>query len=373
MITQLSNLRQLITRPTSSILKYAAPDTDPLAAGRELGAEALLDGHVQKAQERLRLTVQLVSGADGAPLWAGKFDADFTDIFAVQDAISEQVARALALKLNDAEQRRLTKHHTANTEAYQCYLQGRYYDAKFTYEGFSKAIECFNQALTLDPRFALAYVGLAEVWFHGATFYFPPNEALPRMRDAAAQAAAIDDTLAEAHTMLAAAKMNLDWDWAGAERAYQHALELNPASAAAHHWYGWWLVLLGRHDESIAELQHALRLDPLSQLAYGFLGSALYFARRFDEALAHAERAIEVEPHYWMAHWAMACSYERLGRWSEALAACERALALSDSPMIKATLATCMPERERSERQNSFWLNCSSWERSVLSRPITWR
>jgi DNA-binding winged helix-turn-helix (wHTH) protein/Tfp pilus assembly protein PilF len=341
LITQLSNLRRLITRPTSSVLKYAAPTVDLLAAGRELAVDALLDGHVQKAQDRLRLTVQLIGVADGAPLWAGKFDAEFTDIFAVQDTISEQVARALALKLNEAEQRRLTKHHTDNAEAYQLYLQGRYYDAKFTAAGFNKALDCFKQALALDPRFALAYVGLAEVYFHGATFYFPPNEALPRMREAAAQAAVLDDTLAEAHTMLAAAQMNLDWDWAGAEHSYQRALELNPGLAAAHHWYGWLLVLLGRHDESIAELQQALRLDPLSQLAYGFLGSALYFARRFDESLAHAQRAVEVEPDYWMAHWGVACAYERLGQWPEAIAACQRALALSDAPMIKATLAMC--------------------------------
>lgn len=341
LITQLSNLRQLITRPTSSVLKYAATQADPLAAGRELGVEALLDGHVQKAEDRLRLTVQLISSADGGLLWAGKFDAPFADIFSMQDAISEQVARALALKLSDTEQRRLTKHHTANTEAYQLYLQGRYYDAKLTHEGLTRAIECFNRAIELDPRFALAYVGLAEVYFHGTTFYFAPNESLPRMKEAATHAAAIDDTLAEAHTMLAVVKMNLDWDWAGAERAYQQALKLDPGQAIAHLWFGWLLVLLGRHDQSIAELQQAIQLDPLSQLAYGFLGSALYFARRFDEALTHVRRAVKVAPDYWMAHWMVGNCCERLGQWPEAIAACERAVALSDAPIIKATMAAC--------------------------------
>jgi serine/threonine-protein kinase len=204
-----------------------------------------------------------------------------------------------------------------------------------------KAVECFNQALALDLRFALAYVGLAEVYLHGATFYFAPGEALPLMKEAAAQAAAIDDTLADAHTMLAVAKMNLDWDWAGAESAYQHALRLDPGQAIAHLWYGWYLVLLGRHDQSIAELQQAIRLDPLAQLAYGFLGSALYFAGRFDEALTNARRAVEVASDYWMAHWMVGNCYEALGQWPEAIAACERALALSDAPITKATLAVC--------------------------------
>lgn len=341
LITQLSNLRQLITRPTSSVLKYAAPGSDPLIAGRELGVEALLDGYVQKDEDRLRLTVQLISVADGAPLWAGKFDAQFTDIFSVQDTISEQVAQALAVKLSDHDQQRLIRHHTANTEAYQLYLQGRYHDAKLTYEGLTKAIECFKQALALDPLFALAYVGLAEVYFHGTTFYFVPGESLPRMKEAATRAAAIDDTLPEAHTMLAVVKMNLDWDWAGAERAYQQALKLDPGQPLAHLWFGWLLVLLGRTDESIRELQQAIRLDPLSQLANGFLGSALYFARRFDDALTQTHRAVEIAPDNWMMHWMVANCYERLSKWPEAIAACNRALALGDSPIIKAMLAIC--------------------------------
>lgn len=353
LITQLSNLRQLITRPTSSVLRYASPATDPLTAGRELGVEAVLEGHVQRIQDRLRLTVQLVSVASGAPLWADRFDARFTDLFAVQDAISGQVARALAPRLGVAEQQQLTRHYTENIEAYQLYLRGRYFVARWSDEYLRKGVECFNQAIALDPDFALAYVGLAEAWFQAATFFLPPGEALPLMKKAAVQAVERDELLAEGHTMLAAARMNLAWDFSGAESEYRRALELNPGLALAHHWYGWLLILLGRHEESIAELKQAQQLDPLSLITGGFLGSAYYFARRYDEALAQVRRVLEIEPNYWFAHWLLAGAYERLEQWPEAIAACQQARALNDSPIVPALLGLCyarMGKRRAAQR-----------------------
>jgi TolB-like protein len=183
LITKLSNIRQIVVRPTSAVLRYADMSHDPVAVGRELKVESVLEGSIRRDSDRIRVTVQLVNVRDEAPLWADRFDEMFTDIFSVEDRISEQVARALVLKITGEEQKQLTKRQTENAEAYQNYLKGLYYTNKATSNGAMKGIEHYNRAIELDPNYALAYAGLAESYTWLSHLCLPPGEAMPRARD----------------------------------------------------------------------------------------------------------------------------------------------------------------------------------------------
>lgn len=339
LITRLSNIRRLVVRPTSAVLKYAPAAQDPSAAGRELQVGLVLEGSIRKSGGRLRATVQLVSVGDGRSLWAGKFDEQFTDIFKVEDSVAERVALALSLRLTGEERDRLKRRYTDDVEAHEFYLKGRYYSNKFTLESFRKAVESFNRALELDPEYALAYAGLAESYWIAADLYLNPREALRKAQEAAARAVAADGELAEAHTFLAATRMNYDWDWAGAERHFERALELNPSHAPARHWYGWYLTLKGRHDEAVSQLLYAKQLDPLSLGINWFLSASLCLAGRYDESAEAARELIDLEPNFWAGHWALAIAHAYKGEYREAFAAYSKAEALDASPMIRAARA----------------------------------
>jgi len=265
LITKLSNIRQLKVRSISSVRKYADLQQDPIAAGRELQVEAVLDGSIQRIGDRVRVTVRLLNVQDGISLWADKFDEPFTNIFALQDSISERVAAALPLNLSREEKDRLSRHYTENTEAFQLYLKGRYFWNKRTEEGFRKGIDYFNQAVRDDPNYAMAYTGMSDCYALLSDFGFvSPKEGFPKAKEAATRALAIDEKLAEAHTSLGHVKRDYDWDWPGAEQEFKRAIELNPNELSAHQWYAVYLSALGRHQEAIAEIKRALDLDPLS-------------------------------------------------------------------------------------------------------------
>ncbi|HYY94139.1 MAG TPA: winged helix-turn-helix domain-containing protein [Pyrinomonadaceae bacterium] len=339
LITRLSNLRRVIVRPTSAVLRYAQPERDPAAAGRELGVELVLEGSVRRAGGRLRATVQLVSAEDGRALWADKFDEEFTDLFEVEDSVAERVATALALRLSGEERAQLSRRYTNNVEAHEFYLRGRYHANKFTLENFYKAIECFDRALEIDPDYALAYAGIAESYWIAADLYLNPREAVKKAQEASIRALKIDDTLAEAHTFLATTRMNYDWDWKEAERHFKRALELNQAYAPARHWYGWFLTIMGRHDEAIAQLQWARQLDPFSLGVNWFLSASLCLAGRYEESAERARELIALEPNFWPGHWALGAARTYQGEFGEAIAAYRRAGALDASPMIRGALA----------------------------------
>lgn len=339
LITRLSNIRRLAVRPTSAVLKYASVEQDPSAAGRELHVALVLEGSMRKSAGRLRATVQLVNVGDGRSLWAERFDEQFTDIFKVEDSVAERVARALSLRLTGEERERIKRRYTDDAEAHEFYLKGRYYSNKFTLESFRKAVESFGRALELDPEYALAYAGLAESYWIAADLYLNPREALRKAQEAAARAVAVDEGLAEAHTFLAATKMNYDWDWAEAERHFERALELNPSHAPARHWYGWYLTLKGRHDDALSQLHYAKKLDPLSLGISWFLSASLCLAGRYDESIEAARELIDLEPNFWAGHWALAIAHAYKGEYREAFAAYSKAEALDASPMIRAAHA----------------------------------
>ncbi|HST22220.1 MAG TPA: winged helix-turn-helix domain-containing protein [Blastocatellia bacterium] len=339
LITRLSNVRQIIVRPTSAVLKYAGINQDPVAIGRELCVESVLEGSIRKSGERIRATVQFVSVEDGRPLWADKFDEKFTDIFAVEDSIAEKVADALALRLSGEEKLLLKKRYTGAVEAHEFYLKGRYYANKFTLENFNKSIESFHRALDIDPNYALVYAGIAEAYWIAADLYLNPEEAVKQTKEAAIKAVEIDDNLAEGHAFLAISRMSYDWDWIESYKGFKRAIELNPVFAPTHQWYGWYLSVTGRHDEAIRESERAKQLDPFSLGINWFLSVSYCLARRYDEALEKALDLIELEPNFWAGHLGAGICYAYRSEYTESIAAHLKAKGLDSSPMIKGSLA----------------------------------
>jgi Tfp pilus assembly protein PilF len=281
--------------------------------------DALLDGSIQTSAGRVRVTVRLVRVGDGATLWGGSFDENVTNLLTVQDAISERVARALVVELTGGERDLLSRHQTESPAAYQAYLRGRYFWNKRTAEGFTKAIENFQQAVAADPRYAAAYAGLADSYLLiGGYQVIPPREAMPKARAAVEQALRLDETLADAHATKALITQNGDWNWKEAEREYRRAIELNQNYATAHHWYGEFLALMGRPGEGEVELQKGLDLDPLSLIINTDLAVVFYRARQFDRAVDQFKKTIEMDSHFALAHEWLASVYETQGRHDNA-------------------------------------------------------
>ena len=297
LITKLGSIRDLITRPIGAVRQYTSPTQDPLEAGRALGVDSVLDGSIQRSGDRIRVTVRLLRIEDGSTLWAGQFDEPFTDIFAVQDAISDQVAQALPLRISVDEKRRLAKRYTNNVAAYELYVKGRFFWNKRTDEGMRTAIEYFSQAVAMAPDYALAYSGLADTYALLSTVVgVAPSDTFPRARVAAERALALADPMAEAHTSLAFVKEAFDWDWAAAEREYRRALELDPNYASAHHRYGVFLCMMARCDEGLLHLEQARQLDPTSMIINADAGLGYYIARRYDDAIGQLRKAQELDP-----------------------------------------------------------------------------
>ncbi len=330
LITKLGNFREIIVRPTNAVVRYAGPGHDLTAVGRELDVEALIDGRIQRTDDRVRVTVQLIWVTDAAPLWSEKFDERFTNIFDLQDTISEAVARALMLKMTE-DKKQVAKRYTDNLEAWQLYLKGRHFWNQRTAQGYRRAIECFEQATGIDPGYALAYAGLADSYqlLGGADGTVPPREVFPKAKAAAARALEIDCTLAEAHTSLARVSITYDRDWPAAERGFKQAIELNPNYTLAHMWYANYLAATGRFDDANTQISLAVKLEPLSVMFGVDAGMISYFARQYDRAIEQIQNALELDQNFWPGHWYLGWVYEAKGLYPEALSEFERAALLS--------------------------------------------
>ncbi len=346
LITRLSNVRRISVRPTSSVARFCHEDYDPLEAGRALGVTHVLDGRIQRAGERVRVTVQLVSVYDQTPIWAGQFDEQFTDVLGIQDSISEQVAELLVPQLTGDERRQLAKRGTDNPEAFEAYIRGRSHWNTLTEEGFAKAITSYYQAVALDPEYAAAYAAIAEYYSWLAIFgIMPPAECFAAARDAAARAVELDDSLAEAHTALGLALLTHETQWEMANVHYLRAIELNPNYAAAHVWYACQLAMEGRFDKSIEEAQQACELDPFNPFKSYIFGWCLYHARRYDECIAHCRDLIRRDSRFSSAHFCLSWVLRRKGEFAEAIQEAEKAIELGgDTPQILASLGSAYAE-----------------------------
>jgi DNA-binding winged helix-turn-helix (wHTH) protein/TolB-like protein len=326
LINQLGRMRQIAIRPTSAVQKYIRREPqDPIQAGRELGVETVLEGSVQHDGNKLRVTLRLLRVGDGVALWSGKFDDEFTDIFAMQDSISQQVAEASVLNLTREERQLLSKRQTDNVEAYRLYLKGRYFWNKRTQAGSQQSLKYFRQAIDIDPTYAAAYAGLADAY---AMLVWQQNlaqaEFVPKAKAAAIKALQIDETLAEAHTSLAFVRFWYDWDFAGAESEYRRAIELNPDYSTAHHWYGEFLALTGRPNEGFRELKLAQEADPLSLIINTDIGKMFFFNRQQDKAIEQLQKTLEMDPDFPIAHLFLAMAYEQKGMHENAIGELEK-------------------------------------------------
>jgi len=330
LITRLSNVKRLSVRPTGAVRKYIAAEQDAVAVGRELRVDAVLNGSVQRSGDGIRVMLQLVSVQDGSVLWAETFDEKFVDIFTVQDRISEHLAASLMLTLTKAERERLTRRETSSPQAFQFYVKGRYFWNKRTQETARKAIEYFQQAIELDPNYALAYVGIADSYIIiGVYSALPPNDAFPKAKEMALKALEIDNSLAEAHTSLAYVKFRYEWDWTGAEDEYRRAIELNPNYATAYQWAALNLAANGRLDEAISQMRRAEELDPLSPIINSNMEWVLYLARRKDDAIAHCQKTLEVDPSFFATHKYLGLLYVQKRMYEQAITEYQKARDLS--------------------------------------------
>ncbi len=330
LITKLNNNRQIIVRPISAVRRYTNLEQDAVTVGRELKVESVLEGTIQRADERVRVTARLVRIETGERLWTETFDERFTDIFAVQDLISKRIIASLELKLSSEEQNQLTKHYTENPEAYQLYLKGRHFWNKITPEGFQKSLGYYQQAIERDPNYALAYVGIADSYnLLGSYGVLPLRESHPKAHAAAVKALEIDDDLAEAHNALAAIIADYYWDWPEAEKHFQRAIELNPNYSVARYWYSQYLQRMGRVDEAITEAKRAQALDPVSHNTSAHVGLALYRARRYDEAIEYLHKAIEMDANALDGHIFLGFVYVQHKRHEEAIAEFQKVVTLS--------------------------------------------
>jgi TolB-like protein/Tfp pilus assembly protein PilF len=340
LIIKLSGLSNIIVRPTSAVRRYIGSDERPDEIARQLNVEAILEGNIYSAGNRVRVTAQLINVKGVTPLWAGKFDERFTDIFDVEDSISEQVAQALMLKLTGHDRQRLTTHYTENIKAYQFYLKGRYHWAKRLSAGTRLAAEHFRAAIDLDPNYSLAYAGLADCYTQLAWLrLLAPCEALPLAKAAALRALELDPLLGEAYASLAWIRLLYDLDYEAAENEFRHSLELKPNYSVARMWFGMFLLAVGRFTEALEEVNKALTLDPLSPIINAVAGWPFYFMRDYQRAIECYRKAIELEPKSLPAHYLLALSYLQFGEPEHAVAEMQIARTLDDSSMTVAGLA----------------------------------
>lgn len=299
-VTRLGNSQKIKIR-SAGIQRSSNPITDPLELGKRLNSDAVLTGNIQQIETRVRFNAQLLSVSDGEVLWTQQFDEDASNLFVLQDSITRQLSDALTLQLTGEEQKLMANKLTENLDALKLYWQGRFYWNRRTPEWIRKGIECFQEAIKLDPNFAQAYAGLADSYAIAASG-IPLDERLIKAKTAAQKALELNENLAEAHTSLAMVLYKFDWDWQNSEIHFRRAIELNPSYPTAHHWYGENLGIAGRFDEALNELKQAESLDPFSLAVKIDTAATLYRAGRYDEALDKAKKVLEIDSDYIQAY-----------------------------------------------------------------------
>ncbi len=335
-LAELPNLRVM---SHNSALRYKGREADAQAVGRQLGVQAVLTGRIVERNDELSIGIELVNAADNSHIWGAQYNRKLSDLLSLQEEISQEIVERLRLKLSGEQARQLTKRYTENPEAYQLLLKARYSARRFTPDSWLKAIDFYNQAIAIAPNYAPAYAGLAIAYTELANFESPAQPLL-RAKEAASRALKLDDTLADAHIALGVIKMYYDWDQPGAQEEFERAVALSPGDADSHNWYGWILALMGRFDESMAELRRAQSLDPLSNSNSGAIGANFFWSRQYDRAIEQYQKAIELDPNYAMVHIFLGEVYGSKGDFSKAFAEFDKAgqLGFARTPVMEAEL-----------------------------------
>jgi TolB-like protein/DNA-binding winged helix-turn-helix (wHTH) protein/Tfp pilus assembly protein PilF len=321
MITHLGRLqpRRLGVIARLSAMTYRGTDKPLEEIARELNVDYVLQGGVRRSDGRVRITAQLVQASDRSLLWAETYDFEPDEIFEIQSSVAERVARSLAIELLPDDRGVLVRAGTTSTRAYEAFLQGRHQWHTFTYDGYTRAVGYFEQALAADPSYALAHAGIADAYnLLAFTGRMNHAEAFARAASAASAALALDPELSEAHNALAFALLYDDWDFEGAQQSFERAVSIDPCCAMAYHWYAGVLAALERHDEAIAAMERSLELDPVSLSVISDLGWYYLFADRWDEGVVVCRRTLEMSPGYGWARSCLEMGYVRLGRFDDA-------------------------------------------------------
>ncbi len=343
LIYRLSQLPNLKVSPTSSVFAYKGQEIDPVAVGNQLRVNAVLSGRIVQRGENLTISAELVDVRHNKLLWGEHYERKMSELLQTQREMSREIVEKLKLRVSGQE-RGLAKHYTESNEAYQLHLKGRFYWNKRNAEGMHKALGYFQQAIDIDPNFALAYTGLADTYAllggPEAGGDMPPNEMLPKAKAAALKALEIDDSLAEPHVSLGHVKCYYERDWAASERLYRRAIELNPNYAIAHHWYAIFLSIMGRHSEALAEIKRAVELDPLSLSINTWHGHILALAGQPDQGIDQLRKTLEMDSNFILARYRLGTAYEQKGMYDDAIKQFMQVLALPGGNLLgKAGLA----------------------------------
>ncbi|HUR98500.1 MAG TPA: tetratricopeptide repeat protein [Pyrinomonadaceae bacterium] len=331
LISSLSQLPNLNVRARSSVFRYKGKEDEVRKIGKELNVEAILTGRVVQHGNDLALYITLIDAITEKVLWKSDYTRTTANLVNLQGEIARDVSNKLRVKMSGADEQRLAKNYTADPEAYQLYLKGRYFWGKFSPADHQKAAEYFNQAILRDPGYALAYAGLADTYGASSTNgWIPPNEGYPKAKVAVGKALELDESLAEAHATSGALLMFYDLDWAASEREYKRALQLNPNYENTYEVYSYMLSATGRFDEAIGIAKQGVGVEPLAVALSDDLGTALYLARRYDESLNQFQRSAEIEPNHNGTYIGLGMNYEQRGMHTEAIAMFQKAIDLSE-------------------------------------------
>ncbi len=369
-LTRLAKIADLKVISRTSTQKYKSAPDNLREIAQQLGVATILEGSVQKAGDEVRITVQLIRALSDSHLWAETYDRKLLDTFGVESEVAQKIASSLKAKLTGFEQRAIAAQPTANPEAYQLYLKGRFFWNKRTGEDLKTALDYFQKAVAADPNYANAYAGEADACLLIPLFSAgTPKEYFPKAKAAAQHAIELDETSAEGHAALGQL-LSFDLDFTGSEKEFQRAIELNPNYATAHHWYGnTFLANVGRFDEAIAEGKRAVELDPLSLIINADLGSTLMWARRFDEAIAQQRRTLALDGNFYYAHWNLGEALYYKGDVAGAIAEYEKARSLEEDPETLGLLGQAYAKTGRKEEALKILAELNEVARRDYVRP----
>jgi TolB-like protein/Tfp pilus assembly protein PilF len=356
-LTRLSKIADLKVTSHTSTQHYKSVPENLAEIAKQLGVAHILEGSVQKSGDAVRVNVQLIKAANNSHVWAETFDRKLTDIFSVESDVAKAIADQLRAHITRQEEQVIAAKPTKNIEAYDAYLRGRYFWNKRTSDGIKHAIEHFQQSIERDPDFALGHAGLADSYI-ALTFYnfAAPHETMPKAKESAIKALALDNTIAEAHASLAHILMNYDWNWSAAAKEFKRSIELKPDYATGHQWYAvHYLTATGRFEEALQEMKRALELEPASLVMNTFMGATLYYAGRYDEAIDQCRRTIEMDPNFTVAHWHLGLAYEQKQVLDAATEEFKKAISLSGgSPLMKAALGRTYAKSQKKHEANDM-------------------
>ena len=365
LITKLGSLKQVVVRPTSAITSLPATN-ESTEIGRRLSVDAILEGSIQTADGRLRVNARLIRTSTGEQIWADKFEQPAADLFAIQDALSSSIAKALAFELSRSDNEQLVRRGTNNNEAYERYLRGRFYQTQNTADGLQRSIEFYEQAIALDAGFAEAHAGIADanlILFNLGIR--SSEETIPNARRAVNRALQLNSDLSNTHTSLALIQFLIDRNWQEAQKSLERAIELNPNNADAFLRYGYFLINVGRFDEAIEKLNTARELNPLSPLIHTNLGMALMFARRYPEAITQLEKTAAENPQFTLAQWLLGLALEESGDAKRAFTENLKALEMDGGGAFAAELRKLESEQGLDAANRHWFAETASAKRSA--------